>query len=401
LFLSHSGKYHASIAKIDKNARITRMQKNVPLSYIELSKANLIHNVKQFRALVKKGTKIAGVIKANAYGHGDKEVAKILAPYVNYFQINSVEELEGLRKVTKKPILLLGYVGKNDLVRAMKLGCILSVFDFHHALLINEIARTLGKKQKVHVAVDSHLGREGFLPSDLEKVLPEFQKMKNLLIDGVYSHFANIEDTTDFSHAQKQIDTYTKACAILRVYGYKNLYTHISATSGVLAYEKGNGFNHIVRVGLGLYGLWPSEALQKKYHGKITLKPVIRWVTHIAQVKTLPKGHSIGYGLTYITKKPTTIAVIPQGYSNGLSRTLSNRGEVLIGGMRAPILGRVAMNMFVVDVSKIKDVQPEDEVVILGWQGKDEIRAEELALKTTINYEIVTRISPLLPRIIK
>ena len=156
------------------------MQKNVPLSYIELSKANLIHNVKQFRVLVKKGTKIAGVIKANAYGHGDKEVAKILAPYVDYFQVNSVEELEEVRTVTKKPILLLGYVGKNDSARAMKLGCILSVFDFHHALLINEIARTFGKKQKVHVAVDSHLGREGFLPSDLEKVLPEFQKMKNL-----------------------------------------------------------------------------------------------------------------------------------------------------------------------------------------------------------------------------
>lgn len=376
------------------------MQKNLPLSYVELSKNNLIHNVKQFRTLVKKGTKIAGVIKANAYGHGDKEVAKILAPHVDYFQVNSVEELEGVRTVTKKPVLLLGYVGKNDIARAMKLGCILSVFDFHHALLINEIARTLGKKQKVHIAFDSHLGREGFLLEDFEKTVPEFQKMKYISIEGVYSHFANIEDTIDFSHARKQIDTYTKACAILRVYGYKNIQTHISATSGVLAYEKGNGFNHIVRVGLGLYGLWPSEALQKKYHSKITLKPVMRWVTHIAQVKTLPKGHSIGYGLTYITKKPTTIAVIPQGYSNGLSRMLSNKGEVLIGGIRAPILGRVAMNMFVVDVSKIKDVQPEDEVVLLGTQGNSCISAEERAGTYTINYEITTGISPLLPRIV-
>ena len=387
------------------------MQKNLPLSYVELSRNNLIHNVKQFRTLVKKGTKIAGVIKANAYGHGDKEVAKILAPHVDYFQVNSVEELEGVRTVTKKPVLLLGYVGKSDIARAMKLGCVLAVFDFHHALLINEVARTLGKnpagpngragKQKVHIAFDSHLGREGFLLEDLEKTIPEFQKMKHISIEGVYSHFANIEDTIDFSHARKQIDTYTKACAILRVYGYKNIQTHISATSGVLAYEKGNGFNHIVRVGLGLYGLWPSEALQKKYHGKITLRPVMRWVTHIAQVKTLPKGHSIGYGLTYITKKPTTIAVIPQGYSNGFSRTLSNKGDVLIDGIRAPILGRVAMNMFVVDVSKIKDVQPEDEVVLLGTQGDSCISAEERAGTHTINYEITTGISPLLPRIVR
>ncbi len=367
--------------------------------------------MKQFRTLVKKGTRIAGVIKANAYGHGDKEVAKILAPYVDYFQVNSVEELGEVRTVTKKPILLLGYVGKNDIARAIKLGCVLAVFDFHHALLINEVARTLGKnpagpngragKQKVHIAIDSHLGREGFLLEDFEKTIPEFQKMKHISIEGVYSHFANIEDTIDFSHAQKQIDEYKKACSMMRTYGYKNLYTHISATSGVLAYEKGNGFNDIVRVGLGLYGLWPSEALQKKYHSKITLKPVMRWVTHIAQVKTLPKGHSIGYGLTYITKKPTTIAVIPQGYSNGLSRTLSNKGEVLIGGIRAPILGRVAMNMFVVDVSKIKDVQPEDEVVLLGTQGNSCVSVEERAGTHTINYEITTGISSLLPRIVR
>ncbi len=387
------------------------MQKNLPFSYVELSKNNIIHNVKQFRTLVKKGTKIAGVIKANAYGHGDKEVVKILAPYVDYFQVNSVEELERVRKVTKKPILLLGYVGKNDLARAINLGCILAVFDFHHALLINETARKIGKnpagpngrtgKQKVHIAVDSHLGREGFLPGDLEKVLPEFQKMKHITIDGVYSHFANIEDTTDFSHAQKQIDIYEKVITMFRTYGYKNLQTHISATSGVLAYEKGSGSNHIVRVGLGLYGLWPSEALQKKYHGKITLRPAMRWVTHTAQIKLLPKGHSIGYGLTYITKKPTTIAVIPQGYSNGFSRVFSNNGEVLIRGVRAPILGRVAMNMFVVDVSHIEGVETEDEVVLLGTQGDIRITAEERAGKHTINYEITTGISPLLPRIVR
>lgn len=378
------------------------MQKNLPLSYIEISKNNLIHNIKQFKSLVKKGTKINGVVKANAYGHGDMEVVKILNPYADYFQVNSVEELEKIKNIARKPILLLGYVGKNDISKAIRLGCILCVFDMHHALLINEGARRLKIKQKVHIAVDSHLGREGIMPKDLDIFLSEIKKMKNIIVDGVYSHFANIEDTVDFSHAQKQIDIYKKAVELFEKHGCKNIKTHISATSGALAYEKDNGFNNLVRIGIGLYGMWPSSHLEDKLKNKITLKPIIRWITHIAQVKTLPANHSIGYGLTYITKKPMTIAVIPQGYADGLTRQLSNNGEVLIHGKRAPILGRVAMNMFVVDISDIEDVLPEDEVVIIGKQNQGEITAEEIAIKMkTINYEVTTHISSLLPRIIK
>ncbi len=375
--------------------------KQTSLSYIEISKNALVHNVKAFRKIVKKGTKIAGVVKANAYGHGEMEVVKILTPHVDYFQVNSVEELEGVRKVTKKSVLLLGYVGKDDIAKAIKLGCILTVFDFTHALLINESARKLNIKQKVHIAVDSHLGREGIMPSDVEKFLTEAKKMKNMKIEGVYSHFANIEDTDDFSHAQKQIDTYKSVVETFKKFGYKNLYTHMSATSGVLAYEKWNGLNPIVRIGVGLYGMWPSEDLKKVWSKKFELKPVMKWVSHIAQVKILPKGHSIGYGLSYITKSEMKIAVIPQGYSNGLPRSASSKGFVLISGKRASILGRVAMNMFVVDVSHIKNVKAEDEVVLLGKQGKEQITAEELGDMTgTINYEVTTRMSALLPRII-
>lgn len=375
--------------------------KNLPLSYVEISKKNLIHNIKSFRKIVKAGTKVAGVIKANAYGHGDTQVVKILNPYVDYFQVNSVEELEGVRKVTKKPILLLGYVGKSDLVKAIKLGCVLTVFDFAHLLLVNESARKFGVRQKVHIAVDSYLGREGVMPSDLEKFLTEAKRMNNIKIEGVYSHFANIEDTSDFSHAQKQINTFKSVVETFKKFGYKNIQTHISATSGVLAYEKWNGCNPIVRIGIGLYGIWPSEELKNSWNKKIELKPVMKWVTHVAQVKTLPKDHSIGYGLTYITKKETTIAVIPQGYSNGFHRLLSGKGEVLINGSVAPVLGRVAMNMFVVDVSHIKGVKAGDEVVLLGKQKGKAIIAERLAeLSNTINYEATTSISPLLPRII-
>ncbi len=378
------------------------MDKNLPFSYILISKENLIHNIKQFRSLVKKGTEISAVVKSNAYGHGDREIAQILLPYVDYFQVNSVEELKRIREITSKPILVFGYVGKHDLGKAIKIGCILSAFDFEHLLLINESARRLKKKQKVHIALDSYLGREGFMPSEIKKILQEIKKMKNIMVDGLYSHFSNIEDTANFSHAQKQIDEYQKICDLFKKNGFRSLKTHISATSGVLAYEKRNGFNNIVRIGIGLYGMWPSEYLEKMWQKKIILKPVLSWKTKIAQIKILPKGHSVGYGLTYITKKKIKVAVIPIGYADGYDRGLSNKGEVLIGGTRCKILGRVAMNMFVVDVNHLKSVFAEDEVVLIGKQGNQEIAAEEIAQKIdTINYEITTRLSSLLPRMVK
>jgi len=387
------------------------MQNNLPLSYIEISRENLIHNIKQFRSLLKSGTKIASVVKANAYGHGDYEVVKIISPYTDYFQVDSIEELERVRKVTKKPVLVFGYLNEEGIKKAIKLKAIISAFDLIHLLKINHIAGSLKTKAKVHIAIDSYLGREGIMPNQIINFIIEVKKMKKIEVDGIYSHFANIEDTMNFTHAEKQIDMYHEYIEVFKGKGFDKINTHISATSGILVYEKGNSLHSIVRLGIGLYGIWPSEHLKYLNKKKIILKPVLKWVTHVAQIKILPANHPIGYGLTYITKKTTKIAVIPQGYADGLPRSLSNNGEVLIKGKRAKILGRVAMNMTVVDVSHIKDVLPEDEVVILGKQacppsrkfgsrrGNNEITAEQIAKESgTINYETVTRISPLLPR---
>lgn len=387
------------------------MAKNLPLSYIELSKSNLIHNIKEFRKLVGKQTKISAVIKANAYGHGDTLVAEVLSPFVDYFQVNSVEELERVHKATSKEIFVFGYLDRGGIEKAILLKAILSVFDFSHLLMINQIAKNLDKKAKVHIAIDSYLGREGILLNQTEKFISEIKKMKNIIVDGIYSHFANIEDIhpdkspfgriQNFSHADKQIKNYHQCVDLFKKNNFK-IKTHISATSGVLVYDKNKNLHDIVRIGIGLYGLWPSEHLHYLNKRKINLKPVLKWVSHIAQVKILPAYHPISYGLTYITRKKTKIAVIPQGYADGLSRSLSGSGEVIILGKKVKILGRIAMNMIVVDVSNIKDVLAGDEVVILGKQGKQEITAEQIAEKTnTINYEVVTKISPLLPRILK
>jgi alanine racemase len=375
--------------------------KNLSLSYIEISKENLIYNIKQFRNLINNKTKISAVVKANAYGHGDKEVVKILSSYVDYFQVDSIEELERVRKMTKKPIFVFGYLNEDGIKRAIKQKSIISAFDLIHLLKINYISGILKTKTKVHVAIDSYLGREGIMPSQIKNFIIEIKKMKNVELDGAYSHFANIEDTMNFTHAERQINMYHELVKIFKENGYPLIKTHISATSGILVYEKGNSLHDIVRLGIGLYGMWPSEHLEYLNKKKINLKPVLRWVTHVAQVKILPANHPIGYGLTYITKKPTKIAVIPQGYEDGLPRSLSNNGDVLIKGKRAKIIGRVAMNMTVVDVSNIKDVKPDDEVVILGRQNNSVILAEQIAKESnTINYEVTTRISPLLPRVI-
>lgn len=378
------------------------MKKNLPFSYIELSKKNLIHNIKQFRNLIKKRTKISVAIKGNAYGHGQNEVATILEPYVDYFQVNSVEELELLRKVSKKKTLVLGYVKKNDLEKAIQLGCVFSVFSLKQMSNISAIAKSFDKIQEVHLPIDAYLGREGFLLKDLPKVFSGIKKSKYIKLSGIYAHFANIEDTPDFTHAQKQIDEYQKALKLADELGFKNLQTHMSASSGVLIYEKSKGINSLVRLGIGAYGMWPSKYLESVYRNtKFNLKPIMTWKTKVAQIKILPKGRTVGYGLTYKTIKKTKIALIPQGYSDGLDRGLSNRGEILIHGTKCKILGRVSMNMFTVDVSHLPYVKVEDEVVIIGTQGKEQITAEEMAKKLdTINYEITTRISSLLPRVV-
>lgn len=372
------------------------------LSYVEISRENLLHNFASMKSLTRPGIEIVSVIKANAYGHGQNEVASILEQVTDRFQVDDLAELRLLRKVTGKPVLVLGYVASDEIWEALRLESTLSVYDADRISEVNEAAKALGKTANVHVKIDAELGRQGVLPEDVGTILDALRRCEHIRVEALYSHFANIEDTSDFSHAKKQIDAFQGAVSAFRTNGYDDVKTHLSASSGIMMYETDGGGSDLVRPGIGLYGMWPSDDLKARFsRDDFDLKPVLRWVTHVAQVKTLPAGHSIGYGLTYVTKEPTKVAVVSQGYSDGYDRGLSNVGEVLIGGTRCPVLGRVAMNMFVVDVSHLVSVCREDEVVLLGEQGNERITAEEIAEKLgTINYEVTTRISPLLPRVI-
>ncbi len=348
----------------------------------------IIHNVRALRALAGNA-QIAAVVKGNAYGHGLEPVVRALEDEVDAFQVDDLEELRALRHHTAKRALVLGYVPLRQVGEAVALGGELALYD------ADRIPAMAAAGAKVHVKVDAFLGRQGVLPQDLETFIQDL-----LLFDGqlevvaAYAHFANIEDTTDLTHAQAQLEAFSGCVARLRDF-WPALGRHVSSTAGLLTVENGND---LVRLGVGVYGLYPSAPLGRT-HSELALWPAMRWVSHLAQVKTIPAGHPVGYGLTYRASRPMRIGIVPQGYSDGYDRGLSNCGEVLVGGTRCPVIGRVAMNMFAVDLTSVPGVVAEEEVVLLGAQGDERITAEEIAaLLGTINYEVVARVSALLPR---
>lgn len=359
------------------------------LSEIQVDSAALVHNVRQLRALSGEGKPFVAVVKGNAYGHGLAEVVRVLETEVDAFQVDDLDELRELRRHTTKRALVLGYVPLSQLPEAIELGGELTLYDEER---IDALA-LLGAN--VHLKVDALLGRQGVLPRDLEAFAAKAHR-SGLHVVAAYAHFANIEDTTDLVHAHAQIETFEECFELLRGY-WPALGRHLSATSGVMTVDSGSD---LVRVGVGLYGMYPSAALGRR-HEALDLRPAMRWVSHLAQVKTLPPRHPVGYGLTYVTSRDTRLGIVPQGYSDGYDRGLSSIGEVLVRGVRAPVLGRIAMNMFAVDLSAIPDACPEDEVVLLGSQGEDRITPEEIASRIgTINYEVTTRVSALLPRVV-
>ncbi len=365
------------------------------LSWIEVNRAALLHNLAALRTLCPITRNIVAVVKANAYGHGLELTARLLDGQVDYFAVDDIEELNALRTITKTPVLVLGYVQMSRIEEAINLGAELAIYDVERLPWIQQAADKLGVRAKVHIKIDALLGRQGLLPDDVAEFATELKKYPSIDLVAAYSHFANIEDTTDLTHAHAQTAEFERGLA--STFGFVE--RHESSTAGAMIAEGATSRNQWVRLGIGLYGLYPSTQLERTW-SQLELKPAMRWISHLVQVKTLPAKHPVGYGLTYITSRLTKIGIVPQGYSDGYDRGLSNSGEVLVAGMRCPVLGRIAMNMFAIDLTAVPNAKAEDEVVLLGSQEDDRITAEEIALKTgTINYEVVSRISPLLPRV--
>lgn len=363
------------------------------LSEIQVDVAALRHNLAALKELVPRGMDVVAVVKANAYGHGLEEVVGALDGQVEAFQLDDLDELRRLRGLTQTRAIVLGHVPPDGIAEAAALGGELALFD---PWQVPAFAR---HGVVAHLEIDALLGRLGRTPDDLDEMVALLRGHPGLRLAGVYGHFGNIEDTTDQTHAYAQIEAFEAGLARVRELAPEAA-LHMSATSGLLTIEPVRRGYGLVRLGVGLYGLYPSAPLSRT-HAFLGLRPAMRWITHLAQVKDLPKGHPVGYGLAFVTTRAMRVGIVPQGYSDGVDRGLSNVGEVLVRGARCPILGRVAMNMFTVDVSHVPEAAAHDEVVLLGAQGEDAITAEEIAAKLgTIHYEVVARISPQLPRVL-
>jgi len=253
----------------------------------------------------------------------------------------------------------------------------------------------------VHVKVDTGTARQGVMPEDLEAFLRLVKDARGVTLEGVSTHYANIEDTLSHDYADTQIRRFNAALAVVdRLIGRPPL-IHTASTAAALLFASTH-FT-MLRSGIGLYGLWPSRetmvSAREKGGAVPEFRPVLSWKTRIVQVKSLPEGSYVGYGCSYRTMRPTILGVLPIGYSDGYDRALGNRAHVLVRGRRAPVIGRICMNLCMVDLTDVPGVRLEDEVVLIGRSGEEQISAETMAeWSGTINYEIVSRISPLLPR---
>ncbi len=372
---------------------------------VEISRPALVHNIREFRRLVGRKRKFLAVVKANAYGHGLTEVARIaLENGVDWLGVNSADEGAALRDAgVKAPVLVLGYVPFRGLAEAVNRDLRLTVYNRETVGMLSIQAVRLGKKVPVHVKVETGTWRQGVPLKDVGAFVKDIRKRPGLLVEGLSSHFANIEDTTKHDYPRRQLEAYRAACRQLDERGISVPFKHMSCTASTILFPEPD-FN-LARVGIGLYGLWPSKEtylsciLDKKK--PLSLEPVLAWKARIAQVKKVPAGAFVGYGGTFRTTRPTVLAVVPVGYYDGYDRGLSNAGHVLVRGRRAPVRGRIAMDFFTADVTDIPGVGLEDEVTLLGADGRERIGAEDLAaLAGTISYEILARINPLIPRVV-
>ncbi|MFQ5584667.1 MAG: alanine racemase [Calditrichia bacterium] len=364
-------------------------------------------NLHFFRKLVGKNVELSVVVKSNAYGHGLLPVANLAVKHgADSFCVHSLDEALKLRRAGfQQDILIMGYISLVRLQEAVEGNFRIVVYNQETLERLNKAGQKLNRPARVHLKLETGTYRQGVDEKELPAFLNALKKSDGIKPEGIYTHFANIEDTTRHEYAYLQLNLFKKMVAVVRQAGFPDIKLHTACSAATLLFPETH-FD-MVRLGISQYGLWPSRETFLSYkikHSKNdenVLQPVLTWKTRVAQVKTVPAKHTIGYGCTYQTTRDTRIAVLPVGYADGYDRRLSNQAHVLIRGRRAPVRGRVCMNLTMVNITDIPGVSLEDEVVLLGKQGSEEITAEYLAgLAGTINYEFVTRINWEIERVV-
>ena len=373
-------------------------------TWVEISERALSHNISSLKGLLEKDARFCAVIKANAYGHGLLEVAQIAGRSgVDTFAVDQIDDALLLRKSFPSAlILVLGYTLFDRFEEAIQNDIHITLYDREGIEHAEKIARGLAKTCKIHLKIETGTYRQGVTLDDVDDIARIISRCGGVTVAGASTHFANIEDSANPQFATLQFSKFQEAIEILQRHGLEPELLHCACSAAIILYPQ----THLsmIRAGISMYGLWSSELVQTTVRNlsvSCDLQPVLKWKTRVAQIKSLSMGTPVGYGLTEVLKRSGRIAVLPVGYYDGYDRKLSSKAEVLIKGYRCKVVGRVCMNMMMVDVSHVPQIQKEDEVVLLGTDGRHRITADELAKKAeTINYEVVSRINPTLPRIV-
>jgi len=351
---------------------------------------------RNFDAVKKKaGVGVMAIVKADAYGHGAIQVARLLQDKCSFFGVSSMLEAMELRQAgLNNPILILGHTPISAFPLAIEQGIRPAIFHFNDAAALSEAAQKAGHTALFHLAVDTGMSRLGFQATEESlDICEKIVQLPGIQAEGLFSHFATA-DAADLTRSRKQAALFDWFDKELKKRGIHIPIRHLDNSAGLMNFDR---HYEMVRSGIVTYGMYPSEEVSPEL---LTLEPALQFLSRISHIKTLPAGREISYGGTYVTTKPTKVATVPVGYADGYRRSLSGKFHVLIRGKKAPILGRICMDMMLVDVSDIPDVSINDQVVLVGRSGDEVITMEDIAEAAgSFNYEFVCGISRRVPRI--
>lgn len=376
------------------------------LNWIELSRHALRHNIGSLARLAGPRL-LAPSVKSNAYGHGLQQIVSLLAEtdHCRYVTVHSLDEAIACRDSGwTRQIMVLGPITTAALGEVLAHDFEPAIFDLRTLRELGKIGDRRGVAVRTHLKLETGTNRQGFTAKELPPVAELYRKYRSLGKPyGASMHFANIEDTTNHEYAEFQLRNYRSLVALLKKLGLTPKVCHTASSAATILFEK-TRFD-LVRPGISVYGHWPSKETYLSYRmqggANRLFQPVLTWKTRVTQIKNVPADSFVGYGCTYRTTAPTRLAIAPIGYYDGYDRGLSNRAYVLIRGRRAPVRGRICMNLMMVDVTDIRGVRLHDEITLLGSQGDDAVTAEQIGeWAGTINYEVLARLSSATPRII-
>lgn len=364
-----------------------RTQAKIDLDAVE-------YNYNSTRAKLPQGCKLLGVIKADAYGHGAVELARFLENKCDFFGVACIEEAVELKKADiKTSILILGYVAPAFYDLVVKYDIRIPVFSYDTAKALSDEAVKQGKTVPFHFCIDTGMSRIGFqVNEESADICKEICALPNIEAEGLFSHFATA-DESDLTKALAQREKYKAFVEMLEGRGIQIPIKHLNNSAGIMNFDE---YFDMCRMGIILYGLYPSEEVDKLL---LDIKPVMSWLTHISHIKTLEAGREVSYGGTFKTTEPRVIATIPVGYADGYPRCLSNKGRVIINGQYAPIVGRVCMDQFMVDVTDVDGAELDSIVTLVGKDGAAELSMEEVSNAAySFNYELPCRVARRVPR---